>query len=385
MEPLGVLRKGVFAVCWVLWSQSLLYSQTQPWSERIDFYGDLRLRYDATQHDGYQDVFRYRLRVGLEAALSDAITAGVEIRSGNPRDPVSDNQSFGGGLSKHDFSVAEVFGDFRLSPRFSVVAGKFEHSQYWVVSDMQWDEDVTVEGLMERIELRRGDDLLRRLDASIYQLFLAEADQGDAWLFGAQVRPSLQIGDDNALTIGAAFDYLLDPQRVVDLTLEGELAGNTMTNLLDESGRLISDFRILTGSLIWRNQSMEDWTLSSSFFLYKNTGASNSVGTETSTGARDKGSENDTAFFFRFAADQGPEPGKLLIRFAYYYSEPDAILYAFMQSDTRRSSNLNGTRVDLRVGMPARTYFNITWYRTKPKLGADTTMNRWLIDYVLPF
>ena len=367
-----------------------LYSQTQPqsqeWYERIDFYGDLRLRYDATQRDDYQDDLRYRLRVGLEAALSDAITAGVEIRSGNPNNPVSDNQSFGGGFTKHQFSVGEVFGDFRFSPRFAAVAGKFEHSRYWVVSDMQWDSDVTVEGFMERVALlTRDDHLLRRLDASIYQLFLGESEQGDAWLFGAQVRPTLQLGNDNTLTIGVGFDYLLDPQRVLDLTLNGELAGNRITNLLDESDQLISDFRILAASLGWRNRAVEGWTLTSSFFFYNNTGASDAVGREIGTGARGRGSENDTAFFFRVTADQGREPGRLQIRFTYYYSEPDAILYAFMQSDTRRSSNLNGTRVDLRVGMPARTYFSTTWYRTNPKLGEATTMNRWQFDYVMGF
>ena len=380
------MRRGVLTACLVLLSQgSPLYSQTQPWYERIDFYGDLRLRYDATQSDDYQDDFRYRLRLGLEAALSDAITAGVEIRSGNPRNPISDNQSFGGGLSKHEFSVAEVFADFRLSPRFSFVAGKFEHAPNWMVSDMHWDTDVTVEGFMERVELRSSaDHPLRRLDASIYQLFLGESDQGDAWLFGAQVRPTLQLGDDNTLTIGVGFDYLLDPQRVLDLTLAGELTGR-VTNLLDESDQLISDFRILTASLNWRNRAVEGWTLTSSFFFYNNTGASDAVGTEIRTGAQGRGSDNNNAFFFRIVADQGREPRQVRMLFTYFYSEPDAFLYAFAQSDTRQASNLNGTRVDLRVGMPARTYFNISWYRTKPKLGEATTMNRWLIDYVMGF
>ena len=380
------MREGVLTACLVLLSSSSpLYSQTQPWYERIDFYGDLRLRYDATQSDDYTDDFRYRLRVGLEAALSDAITTGIEIRSGNPRNPISDNQSFGGGFSKHEFSIAEVFGDFRLSPRFSVVAGKFEHPRYWMVSDMHWDYDVTTEGFMERVELwSRDDHLLRRLDATFSQLFLGESDQGDAWLFGAQVRPTLQFGDDNTLTLGIGFDYLLDPQRVLDLTLAGELTGR-VTNLLDESDQLISDFRILTAFLNWTNGAVEGWTLTSSFFFYNNFGASDAVGTEIRTGAQGRGSENNNAFFFRIVADQGREPGQVRLLFTYFYSEPDAILYAFMQSDTRRASNLVGTRTDLRIRMPAGTYFNISWYRTRPNLGEATTMNRWLIDYVMGF
>lgn len=380
------MKRTLLAACAaLLLTASPLYPQSQQWYEKIDLYGDLRLRYDATKRDGYQDVLRYRLRVGLEAALSDAITAGVEIRSGNPNNPISDNQSFGGGFSKHQFSIAEIFGDFRLSPRFSVVAGKFEHPRYWVVSDMQWDSDVTTEGFMERVELwSREDHLLTRLDASIYQLILAQTELGDAWLFGAQVRPTLRLGDNDTLTAGAGFDYMLDPQRVLDLTLAGELVGR-VTNLLDESEQLISDFHILAAFLEWRNRAVEGWALTSSFFFYNNFGASDAVGTEIRADAQGKGSENKNAFFFRIAADQGREPRQVRIRFTYYYSQPDAFLYAFAQSDTRQASNLNGTRVDLRIGMPARTYFNISWYRTKPKLGEATTMNRWLIDYVMGF
>jgi len=381
-----LVRAGV-KICFVLLSQgTLLYSQTEPWWESIDPYGDVRLRYDATKREDYGDDFRYRLRLGLEAALSDAISAGIEIRSGNPKNPVSDNQSFGGVFSKHQFSVAEVFGQFQFSPRFSLTAGKFEHAPRWVVSDMHWDTDVTLEGFLERVALRRRDDhFLSRLDASVYQLFLAESDQGDAWLLGIQIRPTLRLGENDTLAVGAGFDYLLDPQRVADRTLAGELAGNRLTNLLDESGQLISDFRILSGHVQWMGREVNGWSLTSSFFFYKNVGAEDVVGTEIGTGAQGRGSDNDSAFFFRLTTDQGRGPEQLRIRFAYYYSEPDALLYAFMQSDTRRSSNLNGARVDLRVGMPARTYFNITWYRTKPKLGEAATMNRWLIDYVLPF
>ena len=380
------MLRGVVIACLVLLSHgSLLYSQTQPWHETIDFHAGLRLRYDATKRDDFQDVFRYRLRAGLEVAVHDAIRAGLEIRSGDPRNPVTDNQSFGGGLSKHEFSIAEAFAEFRLSPRFSAVAGKFGHPGYWVVSDMQWDSDVTLEGFLERLEVSVSDGVLTGFGASLYQLILEQSGEGDAWLLGAQIRPVFQIGAQNVVTAGVGFDYFVDPQKVVDLTLSGNLTGNRVTNLLDDSGMLISDFRIVTTFVNWRNDSIRPWPLSLSFFLYKNTGAKDAVGTEIGTGSQGRGKDNDTAFFVRVAAGQGRELGRLRLRFTYYYSEPDAILYAFMQSDTGAASNLNGIRFDLRIGMPGRTHFDVTWYHTQPKLGEVTTMNRWLIDYVLGF
>ena len=75
----------------------------------------------------------------------------------------------------------------------------------------------------------------------------------------------------------------------------------------------------------------------------------------------------------------------LAMTFAADKLAPDAILYAYTQSDTRRASNLNGTRVDFRIAMPAGQSLNFTWYRTKPHLGEAATMNRLFIDYVLGF
>ena len=356
------------------------------WYERIDFYADFRLRYDASWRDNFEDVFRYRLRAGFEAKATSFLDAGFEFRSGNPKNPVSDNQDLGGGLGKKDFKLAEVYGDFRLSDKFFVVAGKFEHRRYWVVSDMQWDSDVTTEGFMQRMTLQSNDDgVLERLGASVYQIILQQNDEQSAWLLGAQIRPELQVGEHNTLTLGVGYDHYIDPQLVVDLSFEGELGGNKVTNLLDESGRLISDFRILTAIVQWRNNSNSTWPLFLRFFYYKNTGASDRLGTEIGTGAQGTGKDNDTGLFFRAALGGGRNFGDLAIRFTYYYSQPDAILYAYTQSDTRRSSNLNGTRVDFRVAMPAGQSLNFTWYRTEPELGEAVTMNRLFVDYVLGF
>lgn len=352
----------------------------------MDFYADLRFRYDARKREEFEDVFRYRLRAGVEAHVSDFLDAGFEFRSGNPRNPVSDNQDFGGGLGKKDFKVAEVYGDFRLSESFYVVAGKFEARRYWVVSDMQWDSDVTTEGFMQRLAFSNKENrVLNLLRASVYQIVLEQGDEQAAWLLGAQVRPQFELGGHDTLFVGVGYDHYVDPQLVVDMTLAGELGGNRVTNLLDESGQLVSDFRILTAFVQWRNESNATWPLFLRFFYYKNAGAKNRPGTEIGTGAEGTGTDNDTGFFFRAVVGGNRNPGDLAIRFTYYYSQPDAILYAYAQSDTSRASNLNGTRVDFRIAMPAGQSLNFTWYRTEPELGEAATMNRLFVDYVLGF
>ena len=128
------------------------------------------------------------------------------------------------------------------------------------------------------------------------------------------------------------------------------------------------------------------WPVRGSFYWYKNFGASNRVGIETlPADTLAVGSKNDRAFFTRIEVGQFAELGRLQFRFSYYDSEPDAIFYAFMQSDTHRASNVKATRVDCRIGMPANTNFNVTWYHSSSNTGDDPPLDRWQVDYIIRF
>ena len=86
------------------------------WYDRLDFAGDLRLRYEGFNWEGQfdegrRDRLRYRFRVGFDIELTKSIRSGFRLRSGDPKDPVSDNQTFGGGLDKDGISLAEFYAD----------------------------------------------------------------------------------------------------------------------------------------------------------------------------------------------------------------------------------------------------------------------------------
>lgn len=366
--------------------------KTTAWYERIELKGDLRLRYEGFQKDGdfddgRRDRFRYRLRAGIESEVSDFLRAGFQLRSGDPNNPVSDNQSLDGGFNKDSISVAEVFADFTAPKHFGVIAGKFSRGDYWVAPDMQWDNDVVFEGALERLDFDLSKGGSSRVEASIHQFVLEEDDDSaDAFIFGAEVHPIFELNPTNELTLGFGYDHYVNPQFVVDATLSGKLAGNRVTNLLDDSATLVSDFHILQAVTIWRNRSIARWPVTLWFFYYKNLGASDEVGKEISyTGAELVASENDTATFFRIETGGYNEYGRMQFRYSHYYSQPDALFYAYMQSDTSRASNLNAHRVDWRLGMPARTFINVTYYRTNPAAGEDPVTNRWQFDYIIRF
>ena len=360
-------------------------ARTQPaprkpaWSERIKMAGDLRLRYEgfdqAGKFDGgRRDRMRLRLRFGLKAKVTERLHLGIGLRSGNPDDPVSDNQTLDGGFSKKELNIAEAFLDYRVSDTLSVIGGKFAPKKLWHVSDMQWDDDVVVEGAMERFRFVGNGDAWKGLDIDLYQYVLEESKtSSDAYLLGGQIRPHFRVAEHQTVSFGAGFDSYSKPDKVAALTLSGKLDGNKMTNLLDANGRLVSDFRIASLFVEWKNGASKRWPVKVSLFAYRN------------LGAEGVGKDNDSALFGRVQIGDYKKPGQVAVRYSYYYSEPDALFYAYTQSDTTRSSDLEGHRFDFRIGGPAKSYFNLTWSSTKPHLADSATMNRWQVDYIVKF
>ena len=122
---------------------------TEKWYYRIDFKGDLRLRGEFFQQDNIsvndrRERFRVRIRPGIYTNVTDWMKVGLQLRSGDPNDPVSDNSSFDGGFALIPINISEAYAAFDLTNWFDLTLGKFDPKKKWVVTDMQWDDDVTV-------------------------------------------------------------------------------------------------------------------------------------------------------------------------------------------------------------------------------------------------
>ena len=213
---------------------------------------------------------------------------------------------------------------------------------------MQWDDDVTVEGAME--EFTFGP-----LKVDLYQYLLEEDSRTrDAYLLGGQLYGKFDTESIGSFTVGAGFDDWVRPQMVADLTLGGKLQGNRVTNLLDDDDQLISDFEIANAFFTWSWKKIERWPIKFSLFGYHN------------TGAQGLGKEYDTGYFVRLQVGDYKKKGQMMFRASRYYSEPDALFYVFAQSDTTMASDVDGYRFDFRLGFVKKSYFNFTWYHTKP-------------------
>jgi len=347
----------------------------EKWYDRIDFRGDIRLRYEGFWIDGISDNNhrsreRLRIRPGIYTPVTDWMRVGFQVRSGDPLDPVSDNQTVEGGFTMKPLAISEGFVDFTPLDWFRLHVGKFDAKKLWMVSDMQWDDDVTVEGLLQNFNVGV-------FEASTYQYSLEERKQGDdSYLFGGQVRGNFKVGSKHKLTVGGGYDDWVNPQYVADLTLDGTIRGNRVTNILDDEDMLVSDFQI--GSLFaeWQYKLGERWPLKLTAFAYHNFGAADVGGTTY-----------DDAYFIRFQVGDYKKKGQVAFRASRYFSQPDALFYVFTQSDTTMVSDVDGYRFDLRLGWVMRSYFNFTWYHTEPSSDLEDidVMDRLQVDYIIRF
>jgi len=344
----------------------------EKWYDRIDFRGDLRLRLEAFHQEGisdnnWRDRYRLRIRPGIYTDITDWMEVGLQLRSGDPRDPVSDNQTIEGGFSLKAIAISEGFAGFHPTGWLDLTIGKFDAKKKWVVSDMHWDDDVTVEGAMQ--ELSFGP-----LKFDLYQYTLEEVkDEGDAYLLGGQAYGSFGSDAVGTFRVGAGYDNWVRPQLVADLTLSGELHGNKISNLLTDDNQLVSDFQIVNVFATWSYKRNERWPLKASLFGYHN------------TGARSVGKDYDDGYFVRFQVGDYKKKGQLMFRLSRYYSEPDALFYVFAQSDTTRASDVDAYRFDFRMGYVKRSYFNLTWYHVDSVLRDTPTLDRFQLDYIIVF
>lgn len=373
--------------------------QEPKWYDRLDFSGDLRLRYDGISWEnhydnGRRDRFRFRLRFGVESDVLDNLTVGFELRSGNPNNPISDNQSFDDGFNKFQISIAQAYVDWRPAKPLSIIAGKFSPEKLWTVSDMQYDDDVVTEGAMELFTWKPGGPV-KELGANFYQFILNESgSSADSYMFGGQVVPVFALNKTNELAVGAGFEAITNPHKVAELYFNEDLVTDAgyVTNFVDPATKkIISKFQVGDLFFQWKNTAFSGWPIKINMYLYKNFGASSEMGAILPVGdggeelVYGRGTDNDTAWFGRIQVGDYKKPGQIALRFSRYDSKPDAIFFAYGQSDARRSSNVDGHRTDFRIGLPKSSYINFTWYRTNWTLGDDTTMNRIFLDFIFPF
>lgn len=149
----------------------------------VEFYGDLRLRYENRQvhdpGDGRIELNRERIamRLGLRGEVLDDFYYGVRLdTANNPRSPwvtlgtSSSGAPYQGPFGKSTFNidVGQLYLGWKPAPWLDITAGKMPNPLY--LTPMTWDTDFNPEGLAERFKYSIGPaDLFVNLGQFVYQ------------------------------------------------------------------------------------------------------------------------------------------------------------------------------------------------------------------------
>ena len=186
------------------------------WLAMLTPFGDLRLRDEGFYQDELhaRNRGRFRARLGLTVAPSDEVSATFRLASGNPNDPISNNQTFDSAFTKKPVNFDWAYITLKPTktigldrPWLTVTAGKFGVNAYRP-SELVWDEDVAVEGATEMLDLfERRQGFLHSVRVSAFQWIVDEvANGGDPWIPGGQVVVDMAPSERSAWTLALA-DY----------------------------------------------------------------------------------------------------------------------------------------------------------------------------------
>ncbi len=171
------------------------------WTDTIRWKGDFRYRYETFDVEGKpnRDRNRIRARAALIADVTPTIEVGLGLASGGD-DPVSSNQTLGGGGSTKDLRIDLAYFDWDGLKDTNVYGGKFSNYIHRTGKNgLLWDGDWRPEGT--GIKWDNGRFFANALGTWIESD--SNKDQSFAYLTQAGIK--LPIGDSAKLTAGVGY------------------------------------------------------------------------------------------------------------------------------------------------------------------------------------
>lgn len=178
-------------------AQAAAVAKSADWATKLKWKGDFRYRHEMIQEETRDDRTRQRIRarLGLDAKLSDTLSAGLQIAAGDPLDPRSTNATLGAANIRKNVALDQAYVNWRAFADTTVTAGKQSHPWYRPGGSLLYDGDVNPEGVAVKWGGKAGPF------ANGWGLWLSEESSGaDANLVGGQVGWATRFGLTVALT-----------------------------------------------------------------------------------------------------------------------------------------------------------------------------------------
>lgn len=198
------------------------------WADALEWSGDFRYRYETIDVQGRasRDRSRIRARTALTAQLYDDLKVGIGLASGS-EDPVSSNQTLGGGGTTKDIGLDLAYFEWSGLPDTRVLGGKFKNVlQPAGGNSMLFDSDWRPEGLA--LAWDNG-----RFFASAMGTWLeSDSNRGSEFAWTLEAGFQADLGDTAALRAGLGY-HQFDVAGRRSFLGEGDFFGNSFNPLTE--------------------------------------------------------------------------------------------------------------------------------------------------------
>lgn len=210
--------------------QDKLAANLPAWLQNLQFSGDARLRFEPvfypvtngrvqdpfnppnllnTTRDTTAEYLRFRLKI--EDPITDQVTVGVRLATGNQTNPGSDNAILGDYFIKDGFLLDQAYLRYRPVSDLTIWGGRIPNP--WFYTDLIWANDLNFEGVAAAYKRDISCELTGYLTAGAFPLQSMQqisniTPQQQKWLFGAQAVAEYKPDMGYSTKLGVAlYDY----------------------------------------------------------------------------------------------------------------------------------------------------------------------------------
>lgn len=346
------------------------------WAERMRWKGDFRYRYENIDEEGKdgRNRSRIRARTHLEADLSPTLEVGIGLATGGD-DPVSSNQTIGGGGSSKDIKIDLAYFEWTGLSNTSITGGKY--SNFLIrpgKKGLRWDGDWRPEGL--GLIWDNGTFFVQGLGTWLE----GDSRNGTEFAWGVQGGMNIKTGDTGKLRFGVGYTVFDIAGRTPLFGDPDDFYGNSF--IPDPNGPTDPndpDFNLVFAHDYHNYEIFADWTFKMGNFPFQ------IFGNYT---VNDEVDENDTGYLLGAKFGSAKARGTWDITYFYEKLEADATVGLLSDSD------FGGGGTDAKGHVLSGTYafhktwsFKATYFINEIKLasGDPRDYDRLMLDLVYKF
>jgi len=279
------------------------------WTDKLRWQGDFRYRYESfdIEDKPHRDRSRIRARAALVADVTPSIEVGLGLASGGG-DPVSSNQTLGGGGSSKDLKLDLAYFDWSGLANAHVYGGKFNNYVHKAGKNaLLWDGDWRPEGT--GISWAKGMFFANALGTWIE----SDTNNGQSFAYLTQAGVKIPLGDNLKLTTGLGYHNFETKGNGSYYGEDDDFFGNS--------------YNPITNTYLYDYQDIELFAdLGFSLFDMPALVFANYVQNQAAD-------DNDTAYAFGMKLGSAKNKGQWEFGYVYQKLEADAVLGLLTDSD----------------------------------------------------